>query len=109
MKEPRERLYYKMGDVAKILGVNSSLIRFWEKEIHSFRPKKNMSGTRFFTKEDIERLKYIYHLAKTEGHTLEAVNRILKQKENQVETKYNAIKSLEKMKDLLVTLRNEIV
>ena len=108
MKKPGEKLYYKMGDVARMLGENPSLIRFWEKEIHSFRPKKNMSGTRYFTREDIEKLKYIHHLAKVEGHTLEAVNRILKQKENQKETKFEAIQSLEKIKDLLTSLRNQV-
>ncbi|MBL7899499.1 MAG: MerR family transcriptional regulator, partial [Crocinitomicaceae bacterium] len=50
-KEP-EKIYYSIGEVAAIFGVNTSLIRFWEKEFEIIRPKKNKKGNRMFTRED---------------------------------------------------------
>ena len=107
-KRKPEKLYYSIGEVSEKLNVNPSLIRFWEKQFSSFRPKKNMSGTRHFTKKDIELLQYIYHLVKVEGHTLEGANKIIRQKDKEQEVKYKAIQSLEKIKKFLVDLRNEV-
>ena len=49
-----EKNYYKIGEVAKAFNVNSSLIRFWEKEFDILQPRKNRKGDRMFSKEDIE-------------------------------------------------------
>ena len=54
-----EKRYYSIGEVAKAFGVNTSLIRFWEKEFDALKPKKNAKGNRKFTPEDIKNLKFI--------------------------------------------------
>ena len=51
-----EKHYYKIGEVAKAFDVNTSLIRFWEKEFDIIKPKKNKKGNRLFTPEDIKKL-----------------------------------------------------
>lgn len=56
-----EKLYYSIGEVADMFGVNTSLIRFWEKNFDIIKPKKNKKGNRLFTKKDINNLKLIYH------------------------------------------------
>ena len=56
------KMYYTMGEVAILLDVNQSLIRFYEKEFDILQPKKNKKGNRYFTPEDIENLKLIFHL-----------------------------------------------
>ena len=54
-KEPKvEKLFYSIGEVARMFEVNTSLIRFWEKEFDIIKPKKNKKGNRLFTKEDID-------------------------------------------------------
>ena len=73
-----EKLYYKIGEVSEMLNVNPSLIRFWEKEFSTIKPKKNRRGNRVFTAKDIEELKKIYNLVKEQGHTLDGARRILK-------------------------------
>lgn len=73
-----DKYYYKIGEVADMLEVNASLIRFWEKEFPTVKPKKNRRGNRVFTQKDIEELKKIYNLVKEQGHTLEGAKRILK-------------------------------
>ena len=71
-----ERLYYSIGEVAEAFGVNTSLIRFWEKEFEILKPKKNAKGNRKFTPQDIKNLELIYHLVKERGFTLDQDDRI---------------------------------
>lgn len=56
-----EKRYYGIGEVARAFGVNTSLIRFWEKEFDALKPKKNAKGNRKFTPQDIKNLQLIYH------------------------------------------------
>lgn len=75
-----EKLYYTIGEVAEKFAVNTSLIRFWEKEFPAINPKKNKKGNRLFTASDVEIIGKIYQLVKIEGFTLEGAR--LKLKEN---------------------------
>ena len=59
-----EKKYYKIGEVASAFGVNTSLIRFWEKEFSIIKPKKNAKGNRLFTPEDIQNFQLIFNLGK---------------------------------------------
>ena len=75
-KQPEDlKLYYTIGEVSAMLGVNASLIRFWEKEFPVLKPKKNRKGNRLFTKQDIQHLKEIYHWVKEQGYTLEGARK----------------------------------
>lgn len=75
------KLYYTITEVATMLKVNPSLLRFWEKEFDMIRPKKNKKGTRYYTKEDIELINKIYELVKDKGYTLEGAKKMLISKE----------------------------
>ena len=59
-----DKLYYSISEVAGMLGVNASLIRYWEKEFDCIKPVKNKKGNRQFTPADVENLRKIYHLTK---------------------------------------------
>lgn len=75
-KQPEDlKLYYTIGEVSSMLGVNASLIRFWEKEFPALNLKKNKKGNRLFTKVDIQHLKEIYHWVKDQGYTLEGARK----------------------------------
>ena len=69
------KLYYSIGEVAKMFDVNESLLRFWEKEFPQLNPKKGGRGIRQYRKEDIETVKLIYHLVKERGMTLPGARR----------------------------------
>ena len=58
------KIYYSIGELAKMLDVNTSLVRFWEKEFEILKPKKNNKGNRQFTKDDVKNCHLIYHLVK---------------------------------------------
>lgn len=74
------KLYYSIGEVAELFGVNASMIRFWEKEFTVIKPKKNAKGNRKFTPKDIETLQKIYDLVKVKGFTLEGAKKVLSKK-----------------------------
>ncbi|MGV4438094.1 MerR family transcriptional regulator [Ornithobacterium rhinotracheale] len=100
-----EKLYYKISEVAEAFNVNASLLRFWEKEFDILKPKKNRKGNRYFTPEDIQNLKVIYHLVKEKGYTLEGAKIALENKEK-VEEETSIIFRLEKIKAELLALKN---
>lgn len=74
------KLYYSIGEVASMLQVNASLLRFWEKEFNLTVSKKNKKGNRLFSVKEIEQIQRIYHFVKVEGYTLEGAKKALKQK-----------------------------
>ena len=65
-----EKLYYTIGEVAQLFGVNTSHIRFWSNEFDVIRPATNKKGNRMYTRDDIENFRKIYHLVKEKGYTL---------------------------------------
>ncbi len=83
------KLYYSIGEVAALFNVNTSLIRFWEKEFTVIQPKKNKKGNRLFTVKDIENFNKIYQLVKAEGYTLDGAKKALRSKESAIETPGN--------------------
>lgn len=106
-KEPKvEKLYYSIGEVSSMFNVNTSLIRFWEKEFDIIKPKKNKKGNRFFTKEDIENFKLIFHLVKERGMTLAGAKRKMKDNKEDTMNNFEVIKSLNNIKDMLIEIRD---
>lgn len=74
------KLYYSIGEVANMFDVNTSLIRFWEKEFPSIKPKKNSKGNRLFTPKEIVKIDRIHTLVKEKGYTLEGAKQALRKK-----------------------------
>ena len=103
-----EKRYYGIGEVAKAFNVNASLIRFWEKEFDIIKPKKNAKGNRKFTPEDIKNLKFIYHLVKERGFTLEGAKTHLKEEKKQSLEKYEIIEKLESIKAQLIKIKTQL-
>ncbi len=103
-----EKRYYGIGEVAKAFEVNTSLIRFWEKEFDVLQPKKNAKGNRKFTPEDIKNLKLIYHLVKERGFTLEGAKTHLKEEKHKTLTNFNVIEKLQKVRAELIKIKEQL-
>lgn len=103
-----EKRYYTIGEVADDLGVATSLIRFWESEFDIIRPKKNRKGNRQFTKDDIKKIKLIYHLVKEKGYTLQGARDFIKSDANAAIDRIDLIESLKNVKSFLTELRDGI-
>jgi DNA-binding transcriptional MerR regulator len=103
-----EKLYYGIGEVARAFDVNTSLIRFWEKEFDVLQPKKNAKGNRKFTPEDIKNLEFIYHLVKERGFTLEGAKIHLKENKQKSLNNFEIIRKLESVKTELLKIKNQL-
>ncbi len=103
-----KKLYYTIGEVAKMFDVNPSLIRYWEKEFSIIKPKKNKKGNRLFTPQDIENFHVIYHLVKERGFTLAGAKNKLKQNKEDIFDNAEIVKSLKKIKSFLLELKDNL-
>lgn len=103
-----DKMYYGIGEVATAFQVNTSLIRFWEKEFDVIQPKKNAKGNRKFTKKDIENLELIYYLVKERGFTLEGAKTHLKEERKKTLDNFAIIRKLEAIKAELQNLKNHL-
>jgi DNA-binding transcriptional MerR regulator len=103
-----EKLYYSIGEVSSMFDVNTSLIRFWEKEFDLIQPKKNKKGNRLFTQQDVENFKIIFHLVKERGYTLQGAKAKLKDNKTDVAGNVEMIERLENVKAFLVELKKSL-
>jgi len=71
---PAEK-YHRIGEVAKILGVKTSVLRFWESQFPELHPKKTRTGQRLYSDSDIRLLKYIQRELKETGMTIEGLRK----------------------------------
>jgi len=100
----KNKRYYGIGEVATAFKVNTSLIRFWEKEFSILKPKKNKKGNRLFTNDDIKNLQLIFRLVKEQGFTLEGAKNKLKEKQNKLISTNEIIVKLEAIKHELINI-----
>lgn len=108
-KEPKiEKLYYSIGEVAKMFDVNPSLIRFWEKEFDIIKPKKNKKGNRLFTKEDVDNFHIIFHLVKENGMTLKGAQKKMKENKEDTLNNFEVIQSLNNIRSMLLEIKEEL-
>ncbi len=103
-----EKRYYGIGEVARAFDVNTSLIRFWEKEFDVLQPKKNAKGNRKFTPKDIQNLQLIYHLVKERGFTLEGAKTHLREERQKTLSNFEIIQKLEHIKAELVKIKSQL-
>ncbi|WP_236978711.1 MerR family transcriptional regulator [Membranihabitans maritimus] len=102
------KLYYTIGEVAKLFDVSTSLLRYWESEFPQINPGKTNKGDRRYTKKDIQKIKTIYILLKEEGFTIEGAKSAYKKREErdnkleEIKVKLNTIqKEMKKMRNHL--------
>ena len=93
-----DKRYYKIGEVAKAFGVNTSLIRFWENEFEMLRPAKNTKGERRFTNANIEQMHIIYNLVKKRGFTIKGAKQEIRENKKRLKNKREALQLMEKLK-----------
>lgn len=103
-----EKLYYSIGEVAEMFKVNTSLIRFWEKEFDIIKPHKNKKGNRLFTPKDIENFHLIFHLVKEKGMTLKGAQKKMKENKEDTINNFEVVSRLKEIRRLLIEVRDNI-
>jgi len=101
-----EKLYYSIGEVVGMFNVNTSLIRYWEKEFDIIHPTKNKKGNRLFTPKDVDNFHIIYHLVKERGMTLKGAKKKMKENKEDTLQNFEVVKSLKNIKELLLEVKD---
>ena len=99
--EKNLKLYYSIKEVAQMLNVSESMLRFWEKEVPMIKPKTTGNNIRQYTEDDIANIKMVYNLVKVRGFKLAAARKMLKENKS-------AVSSNTKAMELLISLRDEL-
>ena len=102
------KMYYSIGEVAKMFNVNESLLRYWEKEFPIISPRKAGGNIRQYRNEDIENIKLVYHLVKEKGMTLQGAKQRLKISKEQVVQTSEVVDRLKAIREELVSLRSAL-
>jgi DNA-binding transcriptional MerR regulator len=106
--ENLEKKFYKISEVGEILNIPASTLRFWEKQFTIIKPRRNAGGTRFYTPDDIDKIRMIHFLVKEKGLKLDAAEAQLRNNSSGIARRYEAIERLRKVRadlsDLLSAL-----
>ena len=104
-----EKLYYKIGEVAQMLGEEVSTIRFWSDSFPKYiKPERNAKGNRLFHPEDVENIRLIHYLTRTEGLTLDGVARKLDENRDGLSHKREIVEKLYNIRAMLSDLHENI-
>ena len=103
------KLLYTMGEVAQELGENPSAVRYWSNYFEQFvKPQRNAKGNRLYHPEDIETLRQIQYLLKTQGLTLEGARQRLKEDHRTVERRVQVLDMLRQIREDLIQVRKSL-
>ena len=106
-KKPEiEKIYYSVGEVSEMFGLNPSHVRYWEKQFEALKPFKNKKGNRLFTKEDVETIRLINYLVKERGLTIKGARQKLKENREDTLNNYEIVKQLQDIKNELIAIRD---
>lgn len=104
-----EKLYYTIGDVAAMLHVPASLLRFWEKEFPGIiQPRKGSHGRRMYTADNISAIRILYDLIKNQGYTLEGAKKHFRDGKQEFRETDAIAKSLKKIRAELLELKKKV-
>ena len=94
-------MFYKIRDVAEMLHVSPSTLRYWEQEFPDCAPRRSATNQRYYTPENIRTLEKIRFLVKEKGLRIEAAREELRTNASNVSRRFEAIKILEETRDEL--------
>lgn len=102
------KLYYSIKEVAEIVGVSESNLRFWEKEIPLIRPKTTGNNIRQYTDKDVENIKAVYNLVKVRGFKLAAAKKIINSNRDGADKRAEVLTRLLGVRDDLQALKKQM-
>ena len=102
------KLYYSIGEVAKMFDINESTLRYWESEFPHLKPKTNSKNVRQYTEKDIEQIKVIYNLVKVRGFKLAAARKMLNENGKNVDKSADILEMMINLRDELKNLKKQL-
>lgn len=100
--ELTEKIYYRIGEVAEVAGVKTSVLRFWESEFPFLKPVKSSSGQRLYSRNEVDLVLQVKHLLYDEKFTIEGVRK-------RITTKGKLIKSDDLLESVAATDYSEVL
>lgn len=102
------KLYYSIKEVAEMIGVSDSTLRFWEKEVPAIKPKTTGNNIRQYTQADIDNIKIIYNLVKVRGFKISAARKMLRENRRQVDSNAKVMETLINIREELKALKKSL-
>ena len=96
--------YYKIKDVAEIIGVSQPTLRYWESEFPDGKPFRSSTNLRYYTPDDIETLRIIYYLVKVRGLKIEAAKEQMRLNRTNITKRMDIIDKLLDVRDELTMM-----
>jgi DNA-binding transcriptional MerR regulator len=103
-----DKIYFKIGEVSEILGVEPYVLRYWETEFEVLKPSKAPSRHRLYKKRDVELLLDIKRLLYTEGFTIEGARKKLKESKKEEKHQLRLPLTDQKYRNALVKVKKEL-
>ena len=103
-----DKLYYRIGEVAQLAGVKTSVLRFWESEFEFLKPEKSVSGQRLYTKREVELILEVKRLLYSEKFTIVGVKQRISPRGRILTTDEQAAKPVSDHAGLLREIRNDL-
>ena len=102
------KLYYNIGEVAQMFGLNESTLRYWEQEFPYLKPKTSgPAKIRQYQEKDIEQIRVIHNLIKVRGFKIAAAKKILSQNRKGADKKAEALSTLMDVRAQLQALKKQ--
>lgn len=110
MEHPEDipKRYYAISEVAELLNVNTSVLRFWEKEFPQVQPRKGRNGRRQYSEQDLETLKIIHYLLRVRKFTLQGAREKLRMNAEDASHELHTRETLLRLRKFLVGLRQSL-
>jgi DNA-binding transcriptional MerR regulator len=108
---PSDKLYFRIGEVARIVGVKPYVLRYWESEFSGVRPGKSRSNQRLYRRKDVEKLLKIKDLLHARRYTIEGARQFLKVQEEPGDEELlspRQLKRLRQVRETLVDLKEKL-
>jgi len=106
---PVEKIYYKIGEVADVAGVRTSVLRFWESEFSFLKPVKSSSGQRLYSRNELDLVLRVKHLLYDEKFTIEGVKKRISIKGKMIKSDdYSDTSFAENCSSVLNAVKNDL-
>lgn len=103
-----DKLFYSIGEVSRMLGVERSTLRYWEQEFSIIKPHTSKKGTRQYTPSDIKKLRTVQHLLRERGLSIDGAKRSLKHNPDAEVRRVDVLERLEKVRKELMAIRTTL-
>ncbi len=102
------KLFYSIEEVAQMVGVPVSTIRFWEKSIPQLRPVTIEHGRRRYKQKEVEAVRMVYNYVKVRGYKLSSVKKMLQVNRSGTEKEGEMMALLQSVRDELIAIKNQL-